>query len=478
MTIKQKFTDGFANFVAKLGIGTPNLNTYSGFGISRPKTRIELSNAYRSDWLIGAAIDMPASDMTREGVTFKGEESDFQKLEQDIEDRRIWDRISESLKWARLYGGSLAVLLIDGQDVSTPLIVDRLGKDSFKGIEVFDRWDVTPSLDRRVTEFGMNYGLPEFYTIDYPLSPLYGKRVHYSRCLRFVGLLLSHDLLETEQFWGASIVDRIWDTLISYATTNTGASQLVHKAYLRTVKIKDLRKIVSAGGNVMEGLTSQLKFMRQYQTIEGLTVLDADDSFETASYTFAGLGEIQTHQEQQLSGGMRIPLVRLFGQSPAGLNSTGESDLVNYYDGVRAEQDKIRPQLTTLFNVMYRSCFGKEPSETFNFEFNPLWVMSDSVKADIATKHTQAIIQASQDGLISNQTAMRELKNSSDKTGVFSSITNEDIEQAKDEEPPEVELDAESEQTETDSKMVRKAAAGNFSEGGESSQQSGESPRR
>lgn len=477
MTIKQKFVDGFANFTAKLGIGTPNLNTSAGYAIARPKTCTELSNAYRSDWLVGAAIDMPVSDMTREGVTFKGEEEDFLRLEQDIEDRRVWDRIAEAIKWGRLYGGAIAVLLIDGQDVSTPLMPDRLSKDSFKGIEVFSRWDVTPSLDKMVAEFGMNYGLPEFYTIDYKRSPLYGKKVHYSRCLRFIGLPLSHDLLETEQFWGASIIDRIWDTLVSYATTNTGASQLVHKAYLRTVKIKDLRKIVSAGGNVMEGLMGQLKFMRQYQTIEGLTVLDADDSFETASYTFAGLGEVQTHQEQQLSGGMKIPLVRLFGQSPAGLNSTGESDLINYYDGIRAEQDKIRPQLTVLFNVMYQSCYGNSPSETFNFEFNPLWVMSDEKKADIATKHTQAIVQASQDGLITNQTAMRELKNSSDKTGVFSSITEEDIEQAKDEEPPEIELDgeestAEQEQAETDSTVVRETANGDLSEGREGGKQS------
>lgn len=471
MRIKQKISDGFANFRAKLGNGTAQLNSFSGASFPRLKTRQELSLLYRTDWLVGAAVDMPAQDMCREGVTFKGEEADFQRLDQDIENRRVWDKVLESLKFARLYGGSIAVILIDGQDWESPLNFDRLSKDSFKGLEVFDRWDVVPSADI-VEDFGMSYGQPKFYTVNYEQSPLRNKRIHYSRCLRFEGLLLTHDLRQTEQGWGAPIVDRIWDALVSYSTTNAAAAQLVHKSYLRTIKIKDLRKVAAAGGQVMQGLVSQLDFMRERQTIEGLTILDAEDDFQANAYSFAGLGEVQTHQEQQLSGGMKIPLVKLFGQSPAGLNSTGESDLINYYDGVKAEQDKIRPQLTRLFNIVYRSCYGKAPSESFNFEFNPLWQMSDGEKSDIALKHVQAVVTASQDGLIDNQTAMRELKNSGDKTGLFSTITEESIEAAKDEEPPEVELDAEQEQDETDGAMVRETASSDIEASG-SGRQSG-----
>ena len=51
-----------------------------------------------------------------------------------------WNSMTEWLKWARLYGGGVAVMLIDGQKVNTPLDPKTIGKDQFKGFYVFDRW--------------------------------------------------------------------------------------------------------------------------------------------------------------------------------------------------------------------------------------------------------------------------------------------------------------------------------------------------
>ncbi|MDR0067321.1 DUF1073 domain-containing protein, partial [Acinetobacter sp. 11520] len=78
---------------------------------------------------------------------------------------------------------------------------------------------------------------------------------------------------------------------------------------------------------------------RQWQSNEGLTLMDADDTYEAHQYNFSGLDNILLQFGQQISGATGIPLVRLFGQSPAGLNATGESDLANYYDNINQQQE-------------------------------------------------------------------------------------------------------------------------------------------
>ncbi|MFQ8761936.1 MAG: anti-CBASS protein Acb1 family protein [Intestinimonas sp.] len=53
-----------------------------------------------------------------------------------------------------------------------------------------------------------------------------------------------------------------------------------------------------------------------------------------------------------LSGASRIPVTKLFGRSPAGMNATGESDLRNYYDYVDTLREaKLRPILEKLLPV-------------------------------------------------------------------------------------------------------------------------------
>jgi hypothetical protein len=48
--------------------------------------------------------------------------------------------------------------------------------------------------------------------------------------------------------------------------------------------------------------------------------------------------------------------VRLLGQSPAGLNSTGESDWRNYYDGINARQNKdLGDGTTTIYKLTAQS---------------------------------------------------------------------------------------------------------------------------
>lgn len=329
---------------------------------------------------------------------------------------------------------------IDGQDPATPLDVRTIAKDQFLGLRVFDRWQLQPDVATLV-QSGRHAGLPASYQLiaNLDTGTVSGLRMHHSRIMRFIGIQLPVYQALQEQFWGESIVERIYDRLVSFDTATMGAANLIQKAHLRTVQIDKLREVLAAGGKAEENLLAMFHHMRMLQTNEGLTLLDKSDTFEAHSYTFSGLSDMILQFGQQISGATGIPLVRLFGQSPAGLNSTGESDLRMYYDNVRAQQEsRMRDGLMTLLRVLHQSKFGTPAPENFDFDFEPLWQVSTKEKVELATSVSTAVGTAVEKGIIDPTTALQELKQSSDYTGLFSNITEEQIEASKVAPPPEV----------------------------------------
>jgi phage-related protein (TIGR01555 family) len=434
--------DSFVNFAQRMGVGAENALTTSGYGFN-PITRVRttLEWIHRGSWLGGVAVDVVADDMTRAGVELKGdiEPEDAEKIEECAVGYAVWDKLNETIKWGRLYGGCIAVIMIDGQDYSTPLLLDRIGKDQFKGLLVLDRWMVEPSLNNLVTAPGPDMGLPKFYTVTADAPALPRLKVHHSRCIRIVGIQVPYWQRVMENLWGISVLERLYDRMIAYDSATTGAAQLVYKAYIRTYKVKGMREIIAAGGQALSGLVAYVNMMRQFQGIEGVTLMDGDDEFEhTETNAFSGLSDTLTQFGQQLSGALQIPLVRLFGQSPAGF-SNGDADLRNYYDTINQQQNKdLKIGVTKIYRAIAASEGVKLP-EGFKIKFRSLWQLTEVEKSEIAKNVTEAVANAENSGIISPQTAAKELKQSSEITGIYSNLTDENIKAMSDKPipPPE-----------------------------------------
>lgn len=439
-TQDTRVNDSFVNFAARLGMGTDNMASQAGYQTDYvSRNRVLLESAYRSSWIIGKAIDDYAEDMTREGIELQAEvlePDEIEQLERAATGLGIWPALTNSIKWARLYGGCVAVLLIDGQKPETPLRLDTIKKDQFKGLLVLDRWILMPG-NKPITELGPDMGKPLFYNVQQDSMGLQSQKIHHSRVVRLEGVELPYWQRVAENGWGQSVAERMWDRLIAFDSATQGAAQLMYKAHLRTYKVEGLRDIIAAGGKIFDGLVAQIDMIRKFQSSEGLTLMDAKDEFEAHSYTFAGMAEMILQFGEQISGACGIPLVRLFGQSPAGLNSTGDSDWRNYYDNIKREQEhQLRRGVGKIYNALYRSTFGKEPPENFDFKFKSLWQMTDEQKADISDKGTTTICKAFDSGVIGRATALSELRALSDKTGMWSNITDDLVNEAEDEPPP------------------------------------------
>lgn len=435
---KRSVADGFVNLTARLGAGAANQfsqGTYVSSLITRKQPLLE--NMYRGSWVVGTVVDAVAEDMTRAGVQLTGtiEPEAIKKIQTALTRLHVWRGLLDGIKWGRLYGGGLSLIVINGQDPSTPLDLRTVQRGQFEGLSIYDRWQLRPEHHDLIQE-GPDMGLPARYTVQGEKG-IKSLALHHSRVIRHIGVQLPWRQALLEDYWGQSVVERMYDRLMSFDTATMGAANLVHRAHLRTIRLDGLREVLASGGQAEENLISMFQYMAQLQNSEGVTLLDKLDEFDTHSYTFAGLNDVLLQFGQQIAGATGIPLVRLFGQSPAGLNSTGESDLRMYYDNIHAQQEAtLRDGLFRILRAVYKSTLGTEPSEDFDFTFAPLWQLSDEQRATIANTTTQAIGMAYEKGIISVSVALKELRQSSETTGLFSNIEDSDITEAE-QHPPD-----------------------------------------
>lgn len=434
--------DSYENFLSRVGVVNNNVLSAGFYSFNMlTKNRIQLEAAYRGSWIVGQMINAVAEDMTKAGINVSTSENEFdlKKLMREIRRRGINNSLCSAISWGRLYGGGLAVLQIEGQDLETPLDPSTVKQGQFKGLVVYDRWQLNPDLVN-IIRSGPDMGLPSFYSIttgwtsddaENPM-PTSSVRVHHSRCIRTIGIELPYFQAITEMMWGESELERLWDRLLSFDNATMSTANLVERANNRTVKVDKLRSIIAAGGAAQKGLEKQFEMMREFQTNEGLTLLDKEDEFHVDVYTFSGLDSVLLQFGQQLSGACGIPLVRLFGQSPAGLGSNGDSELRTYYDNINAKQNlNLTNPWEKIMRVLWPSTYGKPMPEDLDITFVPLWQMSELDRAQINQLNTSTIVAAQEAGMVKRSTAMRDLRTLGGEGGLFGNLTDEEIDEAE-----------------------------------------------
>lgn len=429
-------TDAFQNVLARLGAGMPNLLEGTDYPITRLTQNFQLMNSlYRSHWIVRKIIDCIPEDMVKNWISIKTqmEPEDLKRLDKLQRTTRVPRDILQGLKWGRLYGGAAAVIIIEGHEniLDEPLDYDTIMPGSFKGLIIGDRWTgITPGSEIITDVTSPDFGLPAYYewcTDDFSV------RVHNSRVLRFIGREMPPIERYTEQQWGASEIEVIFDELKKRDNTSWNIAQLIFLANLRVLKMSDLGEILAIGDEkAQKELYDTIQAQNWLMSNMGMYLLNKDDDFQTHQYAFSGLNDIYESFMLDVSGAADIPVTKLFGRSPAGFNATGESDMQNYYDMIEQKQtSQLEPVLDKLLPIMFISEFGAIPDD-LDYVFNPISTPAESDLADIVEKKSNAIINVFSAGIISQKTALKELRQMSDTTNMFTNITDEDIENADD----------------------------------------------
>lgn len=440
--------DAFQNQMARLGFGQPNLNEGADYPLTRMSQNYNLfTSLYRSSWIVRKIVDVFPSDMVKNWIKFNSslDPEKISKINSVIRKTKTKEKIKEGLRWARLYGGAAGLILIDGdEDLSEPLDYDTIMLDDYKGLLIFDRWNgIYPDIELEDDISDEEYGYPKYYSISLSeannnLMLSYNKqdlvKVHHSRIVRFNGRDLPLWERQAEMFWGESEIEIVFEELKKRDNTSANIASLIFLANIRVLKMNDLGQLLGASTQkAQENLYKVLQAQNQLMSNMGIYVMDKDDDFGSEQYSFGGLNDIYESFMLDIAGACEMPVTKLFGREPTGFNSTGESDLTQYYDTLEEKQETyLQPIIDKLLPIIFMSTLGAIP-EDLDWEFNPCMNVNSKDLADLAQSMASPIFEAFNAGLITKEIALKELKQQNEKTGMWSNITDEDIKNAKNE---------------------------------------------
>ena len=370
------------------------------------------------------------------------------KIETAFKRTMTKDKFLNLIKWSRLYGGSVLIPLIEGQeDLEESLEYDEIPIDGYKGCFVVDRWSgVSPSTEVVDDISSPEFGEPKYYIVTDNTTKK-TIRIHYTRVIRMVGRELPYWERMAEMYWGASELEHIFTELRKRDDTSANIAFLIFLANIRVYKMADLGQAITLGDQrALENVYNTMRNQNRLMTNTGSLIMDKDDDFQMQQYTFAGINDIYESFMLDISGAAEIPVTKLFGRSPAGFNSTGEGDLQNYYDMIQEKQENvIRYPLEKLLKIITMSELGKIPDD-WELVFNPIRRPSEDEKAQLAQNLSAPIFTAFENGIIDKATVLKELKQQQKQVSIWSNITDEMIQDAEKEAKEEKKQEQEQQQ--------------------------------
>ncbi|MCL2829854.1 MAG: DUF1073 domain-containing protein [Betaproteobacteria bacterium] len=414
---RGRSADTLQNLVAGMADRRDKMS-YGRYVMPRAIDHIELEAMYRTNWLVRKIVDIPADDMTREWIEHETETpaEKLDPLRQLEKTLAVREKVRDLLVWGRLYGGAAMIINVVGQNPETPLVLESIRQDQKVLLHVFDRWRLGFDGEIASNLNSAAFGEPEFYTVAQT-----AQRVHRSRMIFARGAKLPFLTFIQNGYWHDSIVQALYDALSRYDTVTQGAASMFFEAVVDVLRIEGLGNMLGSDMGT-EQVQKRFELAGTMKSFNRMLLLDAQDEYAQKTNTFSGVRDVIERFMLEISGAADIPATRLFGQSPAGMNSTGDSDIRNYYDRIKALQEaELRPGLELLYQVLYRVALGGYPDDLI-INFEPLWQLTDAEQA--ALEKTRA----ERDAIYLNGAVLTEvqvLKQLQEK-GTYN-ITDEDI---------------------------------------------------
>ncbi|SEO76498.1 hypothetical protein SAMN02800692_2002 [Luteibacter sp. UNC138MFCol5.1] len=415
--------DSLQNLVAGLGDARDKAS-YSRYVMGRVIDQSELETLYRTNWLAGKVVDIPASDMTRAWVTRKTALTDeqmkpFYALEKKL---KLKAKVRDALAWGRLYGGAAIFIHVKGQDPKLPLDPATVQQRAQISLHVFDRYRAPRGAGAVVQDpISEMFGQPDNFQI--AGTPL---QVHHTRMIQFSGAELPWQQFVSNGYWHDSVLQRLYDSLTRYDTVTQGTASMFFEAVVDVLKVAGLGNMLATdeGTELVKKRFGLAAVMKSFNRV---LLLDGDDDHSQKTNSFSGVKDVIQQFMSDIAGGADIPATRLFGKSPDGMNASGDSDTRNYYDRISSDQeDQVRPPLERLDEILMRASIGTYPDD-LELTFNPLWQMSDPEKAALEKTRAERDAVYLTNGVVTEGVVAAELM----ENGTYSKMTAKDVELAK-----------------------------------------------
>lgn len=389
-------SDGLQNIFTGLAIEGKDKRTGRQYN-HKFLNQIEVEKFYQGSDTAAKIIDRLPQEMTREGITVSC--PDFPDLNDAVqewfEQMGINCKVEQGLKWGPLYGGAGGILgLEDGLDPSKPVDLGKIQAINY--FTVMHRYDFAPPTSQQieVNPSEMNFRKPRFYKIA-PImngstvpSEAFG-RIHHSRLIRFEGVAVNGIDAARVNYWGDSILSRLWNAVTNYESAHDSAAIIMEDVVKLIFKIKGLTEMIAMGDEDL--VKARLRMINRNSSVVNGFIIEEGEDAESKTTNLAGIPDLLRLINARLVAATDMPHTIILGNGPdGGIGATGKSEKDDWYDHVKNRQESIlRPIYKRLITLFLSSktgpTKGKVPS--FTITFNPL--SQPTEKEMVATRKIQ-----------------------------------------------------------------------------------------
>ena len=339
-----------------------------------------LENLYHDEDMAARIVDAVPEDALRQGYKLSVEDDIeiSEKAEEYEKKLGFRKQLKDAAVWARVFGGAVVWLGVDdGQTDDKP--VNMNGIRSILFANVLTKREILPESVYHTPE---KYGKPEMYRV----NTIDGKNffIHESRLLRLDG---SRTSLRRRQFnsgWSDSILQKVHDVLMQFNIGWAAVAHLLQDASQAVFSIDGLSDMIAGGHRDI--LNTRMEIVDMGRSVARAIMLDADkEKFERQPANFGNVDAILNMFMYRLAAAARMPVTKLMGRSPAGMNATGDSDTQNWYDQIKVYQEEsLAPAIEKFYTLLLAAQdFDGQAPEKWSVHFNRLWQMTDLEQATL-----------------------------------------------------------------------------------------------
>lgn len=281
----------------------------------------------------------------------------------------------------------------------------KVRKGGLKALRVVEPIWTYPNAYNSIDPLAVDYFKPESWFVQ-------GKLLHASRLLTFVGREVPDLLKPAYSFGGLSLSQMAKPYIDNWLRTRQSVSDLLHSFTVFNLKTNM--------GSVLQGESGDNLFLRadlfnKMRDNRGLMVTDKDsEEFANVSAPLGGLDHLQAQAQEHMAAVSGIPLVKLLGITPSGLNASSDGEMRSFYDWIEAQQEAhFREPLQRILDFIQLSEFG-EIDPDIRFRFNPLWTLDDSALATMRKTQADTDIAYIDAGVLDNMEVRQRLADDED----------------------------------------------------------------
>ena len=350
-------------------------------------TMSQVEEFYHSNGLAKKIVDVIPEEMVSPGFQLNGV-SDNTKFQSEWDGLKLEPQITDALCWARLYGGSYVLAMVnDGRMLTSAA---KRGKP-LESIVVYD-YDSVSVAEEEKNPRSPRFGKPKMYTVK-PLNGGSDFNVHYTRMHYIDGERVTNKVRKLNKGAGGTVLNKsMIEAILDYDYSEYLATQLLKRKQQGVWKAKGLALICDD----REGEYAARLRMAQVDANSGVgnTIgIDADDEeYTVINSDISGIPEFLSAKMDRIVALSGIHEIVLKNKNTGGVSASQNTALQTFYKLVeRKRNDDYKPLLEFLLQFIVTE-------EDFSVEFEPLSLPTDSEKADIFKKNAEAV-----QGLVTDQ---------------------------------------------------------------------------